>query len=203
MKKHVALLLCILTFAFVLSGCSKDGQQTSSAGTAAESTTAPSTSEKQEETSASESESETETSETIKVEPGDFSPEGLTLYKSSVIPYLAEDGEVKLEVYTDAQKDDMGEFMWDDGQQFTVIATIGENKYTLAPLTNVQMGTMEFIGFENMTDESFCVIVKNLSGAGITMTEFTYQKGSELFEGRKIYEAVNINNVTDSAVLGE
>ena len=67
MKKHVALLLCILTFAFVLSGCSKDGQQTSSASTAAESTTAPSTSEKQEETSASESESETETSETIKV----------------------------------------------------------------------------------------------------------------------------------------
>ena len=203
MKKHVALLLCILTFAFVLSGCSKDGQQTSSASTATPSTMRYTPKAEKVCRFTNPMSHLIATSETIKVEPGDFSPEGLTLYKSSVIPYLAEDGEVKLEVYTDAQKDDMGEFMWDDGQQFTVIATIGENKYTLAPLTNVQMGTMEFIGFENMTDESFCVIVKNLSGAGITMTEFTYQKGSELFEGRKIYEAVNINNVTDSAGLGE
>lgn len=130
------------------------------------------------------------------------SPENkdLTLYKEREFEFVkGEKGYIK--IYTSALKDSDGEFMWDDGQKFSVEVFDGSNYYTILPLTYIQLGNVSFEVFDDLNDlnKTTSKIILNISTqAGLTeqLFEFSFDENSKenIFLSQKIYEFSNINN---------
>lgn len=60
-----------------------------------------------------------------------FSLEGLNEYKNADLQNFLEFGFEKVILYTDAENDGQGDFYWDDGNRFVLIAHKGEGGYIL------------------------------------------------------------------------
>ena len=100
---------------------------------------------------------------------------------------------IELEVYANAQVDENGELLLDDGQEWALIARDGQKIYPLVERSYIQNGRLNYTVYTNYDDEKLHILVENHSGASIIYYDYTYNETEETFECKTIFEANNIN----------
>lgn len=115
--------------------------------------------------------------------------ENLNELKSFSSEILSEYGITKVSVYTDAQVDSNGEFIWDDGNRFLLIAHKENSGYILYD-QRLQAGNIDFNVFT--IDEKLNISLNDTSTADINFRIFEYVNGN--FEENILYNGSgNIN----------
>lgn len=84
-----------------------------------------------------------------RMEDGDLYTRGMTRVGIEAVR-LTRDKLAVIELYTSAQRDDRGEMMWDDGQEWALVARDGNFIYPLFEKKYVQIGE---VSFESAWDE--------------------------------------------------
>ncbi|MFY9174518.1 MAG: hypothetical protein WAO24_04135 [Peptococcia bacterium] len=94
-------------------------------------------------------------------------------------------------LYTAAERDNNGELMWDDGQNWLLLIKSGENYY---PLLNeyVQLGSVYFSAFTDLEEQPKVFVLIN-TGAGIIAKEYAYEAEKQGFREKLVYQAEGIN----------
>lgn len=102
-----------------------------------------------------------------------------------------EDGSVKL--YTDAELDEDGQPILDDGQNWLLLANTKDGSFKLFD-DYIQLGKIDFNGFT--IDDHFYVTVKITGSANIQFDEFKYDKENKVFvQTEKYSEDENVNMI--------
>lgn len=116
--------------------------------------------------------------------------DGLTLLNSYSIDIYGDEGEEKVEMYVDAEKDAEGNIMWDDGQNWKLI--VEGNNYSFVLFEDyLQLSSMDF--FVYTIDEDLYISTVTSGTANLTMTEYKYNSDDEVFE--KIIKSDTSGNV--------
>lgn len=92
---------------------------------------------------------------------------GLNLY--NVLPLTK--GEIC--IYTSAECDEDGEFMFDDGQEFYIYAHINDYYYTIFEKEHVQIGTPEVLVYEDF-EEGLHIVLTDVRTAKLSMVEYIF-----------------------------
>lgn len=105
--------------------------------------------------------------------------EAFTLLDTYSIDIYGDEEEEKVEMYVDAEKDEEGNIMWDDGQNWKMI--VEGNDYSFILFEDyLQLSSMDF--FIYTIDEDFYITTVNSGTANLTMTEYKYNRDNETFE---------------------
>ena len=94
---------------------------------------------------------------------------------------------------TDAEKDENGEFMWDDGHIFALEVNIDNNYSYLFKPERIQLGDISYKAFENYNNNSFNIITNYFASSGIITKHFEYKADEKAFYERNILNYDNIN----------
>lgn len=171
--KRISLYVSVAAACFLLSACSQPGALTMVPTTAV---------------TLMEGASE-ETG--IRIEPaGPGAPGQLNLYRDMEFQYGGEDGRVL--IYTSAEEDSGGVWMWDDSQSFTILAVIGENTYVLFGEEKVQLGFPEVDVFEDV-DGVLHFVLRDVRTAQYKVYDFIYDEQEECLEGTLVMEYPGVN----------
>ena len=122
--------------------------------------------------------------------------EGLTLLDTYSMDIYGDEEEEKIEMYVDAEKDDEGNIMWDDGQNWKMI--VQGNDYSFILFEDyLQLSSMDF--FVYTIDEDFYISTVDSGTANLTMKEYKYNADNETFEKTiKSNTSGNVNMVYKS-----
>ncbi|PHV72291.1 hypothetical protein CS063_02105 [Sporanaerobium hydrogeniformans] len=114
---------------------------------------------------------------------------GLNLINEAMYD-MDKDGKVeeKLLLYSEAQQDQQGNYMLDDGQNWLLVAQIGEEFYPLFGPGYIQLGTLKYTAYEDYTKETFGVLINRTEGAGIKLYECVYDKTAKAFKRSLVYQ---------------
>jgi hypothetical protein len=115
----------------------------------------------------------------------------LELFWQSDISFELEDNAT-LSIYVRANKDENGELLFDDGQDWSLILESSLGKYALFPRQYVQLGRVSCLAFLD-SDHILHVLVTVLQGAGYMMYDCVYEKETRVFVKRTVYEVPSIN----------
>ena len=109
-----------------------------------------------------------------------------TIYQEFFYDFNGDDFEDHIVLYTSAEKDKNGEFMWDDGQHWSLVVEIDDKKYDL--YSTYLHGDMEFDMIELYKGEEVIPSVRlSVNGwAGIQIYHYDYKNG--VFESQKMYD---------------
>lgn len=98
-------------------------------------------------------------------------------------------------IYIKASKDDEGEFLLDDGQDWLIIANNGSDNYILFE-DYVQLGSVDLYTSER-SDGNY-LITEYKTGAGLIITEYKYNVETKEFESYVVYNMDgNVNKLTN------
>lgn len=126
--------------------------------------------------------------------------EGMERYKE-----IDLDGEAGglygVALYTTARRDEMGDFQWDDGQEFALAVQAQDGFYPLIPRNYVQLGDVDFTSFVDGDTGEFHVLVQVTQGAGVEVYDFTYLPQEQVFRRREVYRVGNADRVQSPRVL--
>lgn len=101
---------------------------------------------------------------------------------------FSDNNKADICLYTSAQKDSDGEFMWDDGNQW-VLEVKMKDTYTLLD-KYVQMGKVNIIVGGDEKGEGVITAVIS-TGSGLTVKEYTYN--GTAFEEQTVYDSGALN----------
>jgi len=107
----------------------------------------------------------------------DIDIKDLTLLDSHSLNIYGDEKEEKVEMYVDAKKDDKGNVMWDDGQDWKLIIEGNEYSFVLFE-GHLQLASMDF--FIYTIDDDFYISTLNSGTANLTLTEYKYNKENGL-----------------------
>lgn len=107
-------------------------------------------------------------------------------------------GFERIELLTDAGKDGGGDFMWDDGNQFSLKVITATGEIEVMPLERFQFASFQVASFFKLDENDFCILINIASGAGYEMREYTFCEDERRFEKKIVYEADNINYMRQS-----
>lgn len=104
-------------------------------------------------------------------------------------------GNIDIEIYVSAEVDEVtGEILLDDGQEWALIARIGDTIYPLVERTYIQNGKLNYTVYTDYNQEGMPHIIAQMSsGAGIIYYDCSYDEVSQTFSREMIFEADNIN----------
>lgn len=115
----------------------------------------------------------------------------LTSISTTAMDFNADGKEDEVKLFTAAQKDASGKIMWDDGQNWLLLVTIGDKEYQLFD-GYVQIG--ELVPYVYTSGDNECHISLLQPGsASMTFTDFKYDPLSEEFEKIILYDPENVN----------
>lgn len=104
-----------------------------------------------------------------------------------------DDGELEsIELYTRAEKDEKGEIMWDDGQEWLLLVRDGEQKYILFN-QYVQLGKIQYWVYTAGKDNDFHITTIQPGSASLLLTEYTFDKDKQAFKKKEIFNPENVN----------
>lgn len=107
------------------------------------------------------------------------------------------DGEREtIRLYTDAQRSENGELMWDDSQKWVLEMADGSNIFTLYSGA-IHNGMPYFEVYEDK-DGRICIGLTVSSGAGYEIKKFVYIKDKKAFEIENVYSEDGINQLYTS-----
>lgn len=108
---------------------------------------------------------------------------------SPVVISKSDDIKADVMLYTSAEKDTDGEFIWDDGNQWVLEVNTGNEYYTLIN-KYVQLGRVDVMVGADENGE--CVITAVTStGSGLVVEKYTYN--GTAFEGQAVYNSGALN----------
>lgn len=132
---------------------------------------------------------------TIGKEENNEKYENFNEYQDCAYDFDHDDVEENITLYTSAQKDDNGEFMWDDSQNW-ILAVEGNNgSYTLYEAH--ERGKLELFVSENYGEngEEYPSIRLMIStSSGFEIREYTYRDGN--FREEVVYNAGSLNELS-------
>lgn len=103
---------------------------------------------------------------------------------------LSDDTKAEVKLYTSAEKDADGEFIWDDGNQWVLEAVTDNGSFYTLINKYVQLGNVNItVGADEKGD---CVITAVIStGTGLSVEKYTYN--GTAFEGQTVYNSGVLN----------
>ena len=126
---------------------------------------------------------------------------GMNLYCQNDHICLANDSNAKVSLYVNAEKDNNGEFMFDDGQDWLLLVETSFGDYQLFPRKYVQLGMVSYVAFYGCSGASydvFHVLVTVSQSAGYEIFDCVFDNGKKAFKVVPVYNASNINPVGGS-----
>jgi hypothetical protein len=117
--------------------------------------------------------------------------EGLSEITS--VPAQFGDTAADVKLYTSAQKDENGEFLWDDGNRW-VLEVTADGSYTLLD-EYVQLGSVDImVGDEENGGQTITAVIS--TNAGLRVKKFTYN--GTAFESETVYNSgvLNVSGTT-------
>jgi len=121
---------------------------------------------------------------------------GLNLFSSSDLD-IDNDGENEtLEVYCEGSIGVDGEYLLDDGENWTVILRKGENIYPLFDKAYIQFGKIQYAIYQDYNDyDRTHVIVECKTGTAVYYYDCTYDEESGNILRNNFFDANNINMI--------
>ena len=115
------------------------------------------------------------------------------------IQFVADDN-AKLSIFVNAEKDENGDFLFDDGQEWAVLMETSLGNYPLFRRQYVQLGGVSCIVYNDYTDNDMVshVLVTVEQTAGYQLYDCVFDSNKEAFMVIPIYDAQDINFITDS-----
>jgi hypothetical protein len=126
---------------------------------------------------------------------------GMNLYCSSDNLQFALDSNAKISLYVQAERNDDGDFLFDDGQDWLLLFETAFGDYPLFPRKFIQLGRIEYSAFNGYSGEkydSFHVLVTVRQSAGHKIYDCVFDADKKAFEIVPVYNAENINPVGSS-----
>jgi hypothetical protein len=126
---------------------------------------------------------------------------GMNLYHQLNIDHFPGGGSAKLSLYVAAEKDAGGRFMFNDGQDWLLLAELPSGTYALHPRQYVQIGMVNYQAF--FADgggefNEFHVLVTVNQTAGYRVYDCVYDESQEAFCAIPVYHAVGISTIGGS-----
>lgn len=132
---------------------------------------------------------------TIPLEKDEGQFEFMTRVEDCIYPISGADEEDEIVLFTDAKKDDQGEFMWDDSQNWALVVISRDGIYPLYEA--YQHGRLHMNMSEYYEDGDNPVPVIRLSistSAGFEIREYRYT--DKKFTEKKAFETGEINEIS-------
>lgn len=143
--------------------------------------------------------SNTPTEEWIKT-ASDLDMNGMNLYwQRDNIQFIGDDN-AKLSIYVNAEKNENGELIFDDGQDYMLLMETSLGVYPLFPRQYVQLGGVSCIVYNDYVDNDTVshVLVTVEQTAGYQLYDCVFDSKKEAFKKIPVYEAKGINFITNS-----
>lgn len=102
---------------------------------------------------------------------------------------LSSNDTATVKLYTSAQKDENGEFVWDDGNSW-LLETESNGGYYALINKYIQLGRVDFTAGEDENGNASITAVIS-TGTGITVDKYTYN--GTAFEGQTVYNSGILN----------
>ncbi len=193
MKKCIAMLMLGATILVFTSGCSNGALKNVETNVVDTPKEAMDVVQETPEVILEESSSQTEKKKEIitKAENIDYI-EGLNLCSSYTLALQNE--SINIELYVSAEIDPSGEMMLDDGQEWALIAHVGDAIYPLLERTYIQNGQVHYTVYTDYEQNELPhIIVEMNSGASINYYDCVFDEIEKTFSREVIFEANNIN----------
>ncbi len=124
--------------------------------------------------------------------------DGLNLFSSYEVDMDKDGNNETIEVYSQGEISEAGEYLMDDGQQWTLVLRKGDEIYPLFEKSYIQLGGLEYIVYVDYNDyENIHIIVTYKSGAALIYYDCTYDEESGNIIRNEFYEANNISKLKD------
>ncbi len=133
----------------------------------------------------------------------DVDPPPQTLvWQQEDLPYSGDEHGT-LSLYVNADRDEIGEIAFDDGQEWLLRLETPQGSFDLFPRRYVQLGEVSCSVFQDMNNEPpiFHVLVTVSQSAGYASYDCVYDPAENAFARRPIYEVSNINSLAQSYVI--
>ncbi len=109
-------------------------------------------------------------------------------------PITIDGSQAEVKLYTSAEKDENGEFLWDDGNQWVLEVQKDGEYYTLIN-KYVQLGKVSVMTAADDSGEGVITAVVS-TGSGISVEKYTYNGTS--FEGETVYNSGVLNVINST-----
>lgn len=123
--------------------------------------------------------------------------EGMTLITEFSADLDMDASEEKIELYTAAGRDENGEMVWDDGQNWILAVRDGDKAYPLIS-QYVQLGSVYFTVSNKEADQAQNITVIVPTGASFSMTGYAYDKEGDCYKGKLLYKSDDDNWIYSS-----
>ncbi|MEA4816407.1 hypothetical protein SDC9_169653 [bioreactor metagenome] len=131
------------------------------------------------------------TQTSIEIKPSDaISQNCPNLYSSIIFQLEGEESYVK--IFTSAEKDSSGNFLFDDSNKFFISTSIGENSYVLLEEENIQLGRPKINVFED-SNGALHIILSDIRTAQYNVYEFVYDSKDQILNKTTVMENAGIN----------
>lgn len=117
--------------------------------------------------------------EGIEITPVDkLSVEDLTMLDEYEFDFKGNNIMGNINTYTNAQKDENGEIMWDDGQRWVIVVHSEDKDYVLFD-DYVQLGSIN--SYVYTIDDNFYIATLSTGTANLTLKSYFYDKDKDVF----------------------
>lgn len=115
--------------------------------------------------------------------------EGFNLYDSYDLEQL--DNSLKsIEMYVAAEKDEFGDFMWDDGQEWLLLVKDTDGEYILFK-DYVQLAELNYFVYTEGDD--FHIASLRPGSASLILTDYLFDEAEGKFTAREVFNPENVN----------
>lgn len=143
------------------------------------------------------SEIKTETRLIEAVASGSVETEGMTKLKEFSVDLDSDNAEEKIELYTAALRNEKGEMLWDDGQNWILLVNDGDKSYPLFS-QYVQLGVVYFTVSKSSENPVPNITVIVPTGTGFSMMGYSYAGEKNGFTEEPLYKSKDDNWVYSS-----
>ena len=124
--------------------------------------------------------------------------DGMNLFWQSTNMQFAADENARLSLYISAEKNDTGEFLFDDGQDWLLALESSIGTYPLFPRQYVQLGKVSCTAYNGWNDDSerwdiTHILVTMAGGAGFVIYDCVFDDEQKAFQTVPVYCASDIN----------
>lgn len=109
------------------------------------------------------------------------------------------DGQMEnVQMFTAAQRDQSGNIMWDDGQNWLLTVRGDDREYVLFE-GYVQLGEIKYWAYTAGNDSKLHITTLQPGSASLQVMDFVYDAKKDGFEGTEIFNPENVNLMHSSA----
>lgn len=120
---------------------------------------------------------------------------GMELYRQTNSIQFPADDDAKLSLFVNAEKNDEGDFLFDDGNQWLLLMETSHGVYPLFPRQYVQLGAVSYVSFNDLNGDTPVahVVVTVAQTAGYRIYDCVFDDEQQAFMLLPVYDMANIN----------